>query len=161
MNRHIPNLITVARIIFSLGLLFLPVLSLQFTGVYLICGLSDMADGLIARKTGTATAFGAKLDSVADLVFVIAASVKLLSALDIPAWSLWWAGGILLIRTLDLLLRKRFCISHSLMNKLTGFLLFLLPISVSPGPIEFGAFLCCSMASAAAVEEWFSVRIKG
>ena len=45
------NLITGLRIIVSAALLFCPVFSPIFYVLYLIAGLSDMADGIIARKT--------------------------------------------------------------------------------------------------------------
>ena len=53
-------------------LLFFSPFSIQFYIVYLSCGLSDMIDGTIARKTYSTSAFGAKLDTVADFVFVAA-----------------------------------------------------------------------------------------
>ena len=43
-----------------------------------------MADGTIARKTNTDSKFGARLDSVADFIFVVAALIKLLPAMHIP-----------------------------------------------------------------------------
>ena len=35
----------------------------------LFCGISDMIDGTIARKTKSISGLGARLDSVADSVF--------------------------------------------------------------------------------------------
>ena len=60
------NIITACRIVCSAVLLFLPALSPAFYTVYLIGGFTDMIDGTIARKMGTESAFGAKLDSAAD-----------------------------------------------------------------------------------------------
>lgn len=51
-----------------------------------------MIDGTVARKTQSAGAFGAKLDTVADLVFAVACMVRLLPTLEIPTW-LWIALG--------------------------------------------------------------------
>ena len=56
----------------SVFLLFLPVFSPGFYVVYLLCGLSDMADGTIARKTNSVSKPGSQLDSIADLIFVAA-----------------------------------------------------------------------------------------
>ena len=69
-------------------MLFVPVFSHQFYLLYLLCGFTDMVDGIIARKTKSVTPFGSGLDSVADFVFAVAAFVKLLPALSIPIW-LW------------------------------------------------------------------------
>lgn len=44
--------------------------STPFYILYMICGLSDVLDGIIARKTNTASSFGARLDTIADFIFV-------------------------------------------------------------------------------------------
>ena len=64
------NAITGLRILVSMGLLFSQVFSPIFYGLYLIAGLSDMADGIIARKTNSVSEFGSRFDSIADFVFV-------------------------------------------------------------------------------------------
>ena len=69
MKKQIANIITVCRILGSVGLLFCPVFSACFYGLYLFCGLTDMVDGAIARKTGAASTFGARLDTVTDVLF--------------------------------------------------------------------------------------------
>ena len=55
------NIITGVRILCSIALLFCPVFSPAFYALYIAAGLSDMTDGIVARKTGTAGAFGAKV----------------------------------------------------------------------------------------------------
>ena len=45
---------------------------------YLIAGLTDMLDGILARRWGVESKFGARLDSLADFVFVLAVGYKLL-----------------------------------------------------------------------------------
>ncbi|MBQ6866890.1 MAG: CDP-alcohol phosphatidyltransferase family protein, partial [Clostridia bacterium] len=64
------NLITILRILASAALLFCPALSPAFFAVYIFAGVTDMLDGFVARRTGTASDFGAKLDTAADLIFV-------------------------------------------------------------------------------------------
>ena len=64
------NVITGLRILVSAVLLFCPVFSPIFYVLYLIAGLSDMVDGVIARKTNSVSEFGSRLDGVADFVFV-------------------------------------------------------------------------------------------
>ena len=58
--------ITSVRIAASLFLLLLPLRSVGFLVVYTLTGLTDVLDGWLARKTGTASDFGARLDSIAD-----------------------------------------------------------------------------------------------
>ena len=57
--------ITLVRIAASALLLVLPWRSAAFFAVYTVAGLSDALDGWVARKTGTASDFGARLDSAA------------------------------------------------------------------------------------------------
>ena len=64
------NVITGLRILVSAVLMFCPVFSPVFYALYLIAGLSDMADGIIARRTNSVSEFGSRFDGVADLVFV-------------------------------------------------------------------------------------------
>ena len=47
------NIITGIRIVISVFLLFCPVFSQVFYVLYITAGVSDMADGAVARKTGT------------------------------------------------------------------------------------------------------------
>ena len=49
---------------------FIPLSSAWFYVLYLFCGLTDMIDGTIARKTGAVSKFGEKLDTAADFVFM-------------------------------------------------------------------------------------------
>ena len=81
------NVITGLRILVSAVLLFCPVFSPIFYVLYLIAGLSDMVDGIIARKTDSVSEFGSRLDGVADFVFVAVCLIKILPVMDIPICS--------------------------------------------------------------------------
>ena len=85
--KHLANLLTVCRIFCSLWMIRFPVFSQEFYTSYLFCGFSDIADGIVARKTGTQSPFGAKLDSIADLIFVASAFIKLLPEISLPPGS--------------------------------------------------------------------------
>ena len=83
---NVANGITLFRILCSFALLFCMPLSLPFYAFYTAAGLSDIFDGIIARKTNTATKFGAKLDTLADIIFAAAVLIKLLPILELPLW---------------------------------------------------------------------------
>ena len=53
----IANVTTGLRILVSAALLFCPVFSPMFYALYLIAGISDVADGIIARKTNSVSEF--------------------------------------------------------------------------------------------------------
>ena len=66
---NIPNLISFSRIIISLVLLTVMDSTPIFMSLFLIAGISDVADGYIARRFNMVTTAGAILDSFADIVF--------------------------------------------------------------------------------------------
>ena len=58
-----------------------------------------MVDGMVARRTNTASEFGARLDTAADFVFVVVCLIRLLPAIEIPAWLYVWIGVIAMLLT--------------------------------------------------------------
>ena len=103
MKKHIANIVTSIRILGSVCMLCSSVFSPLFYSTYLLCGFTDMIDGTIARKTNSVTPFGSHLDSIADLMFLIAASIKILPAIYIPNW-LWFS--ILIIFIIKISIKK-------------------------------------------------------
>ena len=101
MKKYIANIVTGSRVAFSLPLLFLSLSSTRFYVLYLFCGLTDMIDGRIAGKTGSVGEFGARLDTVADFVFMFVCSIRILPLMRIPIWLLVWIGSISLGRHRD------------------------------------------------------------
>ena len=67
---QLSNIITLLRIAGSLGLLLSDVTNVLFLLVYALCGISDIADGWLARRLKCVTKKGALLDSLADICFV-------------------------------------------------------------------------------------------
>ncbi|MDO5413047.1 MAG: CDP-alcohol phosphatidyltransferase family protein [bacterium] len=153
---------TSCRILFSLLLLFFSALSPGFYGLYLAAGLSDMLDGFVARRTNSASPLGAKLDSMADLVFLAVCLIKLLPVLALPVWLWVWVGLIALLRLVNVVSgfvwRKKLVLLHTRANKLTGALLFLLPLSLGFLNIAYTAVPLCALASFAAIQEGHFIR---
>ena len=158
------NLITIIRILCSLALLFCPVFSVAFYALYIIAGLTDIADGWVARRTNTVSEFGAKLDTVADVVFVAVCLVKLLPVMDIPVWLSVWIGIIAFIKVINIVsgfvVQKQFVAVHSVMNKVTGLLLFALPLTLSFVDLKYSATVVCAVATFAAIQEGHFIRTK-
>ena len=67
MKKHLANIITSLRIMGSVVLLLFDASSFPFYMTYLLCGLSDVADGFLARKLHAESTFGSRLDSFADM----------------------------------------------------------------------------------------------
>ena len=157
MKKQIANIITSCRILGSIGLVFCPVYSACFYGLYIFCGLTDMVDGTVARKTGAASSFGARLDTVADFLFVIASFVKLIPVIRIPVWTWVWVAVIAVVKLVNLfwgiLGRKQIPSLHTIANKATGLCLFLLPLTMPFADLRYTAPVVCVIATIAAIQE--------
>lgn len=98
MNRHIPNIITLTRIPMAIALIFVQSFHAAFWTLYLLCGLSDVLDGALARASGTVSRLGEKLDTFADIIFVTVWIVLFIPALNVGQWLWIWTGIIALIK---------------------------------------------------------------
>ena len=156
------NVITGLRILVSAVLVFCPVFSPIFYVLYLIAGLSDMVDGIIARKTNSVSEFGSRFDSIADFVLVAVCLIKILPVLDIPVWLYVWTAVIALIKIINIISgvakQKIYVAVHTTMNKVTGVLLFMLPLTLTVVPLIYTGIPICSVATFAAVQEGHFIR---
>ena len=156
------NIITCIRIVLSAALLFCPALSPVFCVLYLAAGFSDMIDGAVARKTGAVSEFGARLDTIADIVFTAVCLIKLLPVLDVPAWLYTWIAVIAIIKLINIAMgyirQKAFVAVHSVINKVTGGLLFLFPLTLAWIDLKFSAAVVCAVATIAAVYEGYLIK---
>ena len=156
------NAISIIRIPASIALLFCRAFSPAFYVFYIAAGLSDMLDGFVARKTDTVSKLGTRLDTIADFVFVVVCLIKLLPVLSVPAWLYAWIGIIALIKVVNIVsgfaVQKRFVAVHSVMNKATGALLFLLPLTIPVAPLNDSEVIVCAAATFAAIQEGHFIR---
>ena len=120
-----------------------------------------MIDGTIARKTGTVSKLGAKLDTIADFVFMLVCSIKILPLIRIALWLWVWIIIIASIKIFNIALifiRKKKLISiHSVLNKITGFALFLLPLSLTFVEVNYSVATICLLATIAVVQEVYFI----
>lgn len=149
------NIITVCRFFLALFLLLISPLSMLFGVIYLICGLSDIADGYIARTTHTESKFGSKLDSIADILFLAVCAFKLLPLLRLNIFV--WVGTALIaaLRISEMIVFRTVTLPHSIPNKITGILLFVLPMTLPFINVNYSAAAVCVVATAAAVYDLF------
>ena len=121
-----------------------------------------MVDGMVARRTNAASEFGARLDTAADFVFVIVCLIRLLPVMDMPAWLYVWVGVIAMIKGINVVSgyvkQKRLVAVHTVMNKVTGALLFVLPLTVPLVKPRVTASVVCTIATFAAIQEGHLIR---
>ncbi|MBO4782729.1 MAG: phosphatidylglycerophosphate synthase, partial [Lachnospiraceae bacterium] len=110
----------------------------------------------------TVTEFGARFDTAADFVFVVVCLIKLLPVISMPLWLCVWIAMIALIKIINIisgyLVQRKLVAVHSVMNKVTGVLLFILPLTFPIVPLKYSAIPICAVATFAAVQEGHFIR---
>jgi CDP-diacylglycerol--glycerol-3-phosphate 3-phosphatidyltransferase len=93
VNKNVPNMLTIARIILLPFIFFLymadfvPYGKLIAVGIFIIAALTDLLDGQIARKYNLVSNLGKLLDPIADKMLCYTGMI-LIAVCDIfPAWS--------------------------------------------------------------------------
>ena len=156
------NIITGIRIFCSIALLFLPAFSPAFYTLYVVAGVSDMVDGTVARKTGKVSEFGSKLDTAADFVLVVVCLIKLIPVIHVPTWLIIWIVVIAVIKAVNLVsgyvMRKVIVVLHTVANKVTGILLFALPLTLPIIDLKYSGAVVCTAATFAAIQEGHLIR---
>lgn len=115
MKRHLPNALTLLRILLTPAVGFfvarddmrgaLPLLS--------VAALSDAADGFLARRWQAASPLGAWLDPVADKLLAATVFAGLAFAGRLP----WWLAGLVLGRDLLILAFAAWAMSRKRMRR--------------------------------------------
>ena len=136
-----------------------PVLSGVFSN--LLCAVPDRR--IIARKTNSVSEFGSRFDGVADFIFVVVCLMKILPVMDIPIWLYVWTALIFFVKIINIISgvarQKRLAAVHSTMNKVTGVLLFVLPLTLSIVPLIYTGISICTVATFAAIQEGYFIGI--
>jgi CDP-diacylglycerol--glycerol-3-phosphate 3-phosphatidyltransferase len=162
-------------------------MTLPFWVLYLIAGLTDILDGFLARRWGAESKFGARLDSLADFLFVLAVGYKLFPWLKLPA-TLWMMIGLIaLVKMVNAwssesrqtcldgrvvtgkgkanaicsyVVRHRIEYLHTKANKLTGLLLFVGMMAIGQSYFVPVAWVIACIALFAAIQEGHYIRSK-
>lgn len=155
--KNIPNLITMIRILGITVLVFIKPFSQIFFIIYLICGISDILDGMIARKKNLVSKRGQILDSIADFFMFIVFLFIFVANLKFPLFGIYWVAIIAVIRLTSLgigfMRYKQLTFLHTYANKLTGIVLFCFPFMYIVLGLYTTTILVCFIASISAVEE--------
>ena len=123
-----------------------------------------MIDGTVARKTGAVSNFGAKLDTASDFVFMAVCVVKLLPKINISVWLWIWIAIIAIVKVINIVMgfirRKKLVALHTVLNKTTGSLLFLLPFTLRFIVPAYSSAVVCAIATVAAIGEgYYTIKV--
>ena len=120
---NVPNALTVARLLIVplFGYLVLGVTqtqSAQWAGatIFLIAAITDLIDGVWARKYGLVTNFGKIADPIADKALIGTALVALSITGEIP----WWVTGVILFREVAITIMRFWVINHGVIPASRG-----------------------------------------
>ena len=162
--KRIPDFLSASRIALCLPLLLVDAMTVPFWVIYVTAGLTDMLDGFLARRWGVESKFGARLDSLADFVFVLVVGYKLFPWLRLPA-TLWMMIGLIaLVKMINAIssfvVKHRIEFLHTKANKLTGFLLFIGMMAIGQSYFVLVAWMIAYIALFAAIQEGHLIRSK-
>jgi cardiolipin synthase len=175
----IPNFITIARLLSVPLIVWLMIADrfLEATILFILAGISDAADGFLAKRFNASSELGAYLDPVADKALLVSAFATLGFKGALPAWlvvlvvsrDLFIIGGILLSYLLASPMRMR-PLWVSKVNTVAQIVLLILVLCDESGAAIFTPFLAATVlavagltiASAAAyLIEWVRHMAKG
>jgi len=121
-----------------------------------------MIDGPIARKTNTVSDLGSRIDSIADLLFLVCSAIMVFPVISLPIWIWIWVAAIGVLKSACIIIRsnkiRHLEVPHSMMNKMTGFLLFCLPFSINTIGIFITSIIVCTVASVGVLTDIISLQ---
>ncbi|MEI6829820.1 MAG: CDP-alcohol phosphatidyltransferase family protein [Synechococcaceae cyanobacterium ELA445] len=91
LQRRLADGLTVSRAVLGLPLLLALVTGQLWLGwlLLLLGGLSDWADGWLARRSGGGSVWGARLDPLTDKILISAPLLWLGANAQLPLWAVW------------------------------------------------------------------------
>lgn len=155
---NIANILTFARIILSIILIFFSPYTLPFMILYLVAGSTDMIDGFVARRLNLVSSFGSILDTLADFIFFVISCVKILPLIYLPLWLMIVIFIVALIKITNTIINyvknKSIVVDvHSFFNKITGLIIFTIPIFIQAHIEYYVILVATTFAIAAAIDE--------
>lgn len=155
--KNLANVLSCIRIIMATFLLLVRPVGMRYIIAYLICGMTDVADGFVARSTGTVSKIGSRLDSIADIIMFGVVFKILVTIIEFNELLVYWIVAIITLRLLSICIiyikYRTFAIIHTYGNKLSGLLLFFLPIVLMYYNIIIFVYIVCIVSTLAAIEE--------
>lgn len=160
-GRWTADAVTVSRVPIAVAVLLVRRRRAAVAGLFLLGVITDVVDGPLARRLGTSSPRGARLDSAADAAFVAASAAAVAATIDRDARPLVTrAAGIVAATRLVTLLatRRRFgawSVVHTRLNKATGLALACIAAgALVRGRMPMGALVAVAgLAEVAAIEE--------
>lgn len=156
MKKHIANTVSLSRVAGAIALFFFSSITKPFLAIYVFCGITDLIDGPIARKTGSTSPLGATLDTVGDVATYLALTKVLATHKLVPGWILVWIISAGIVFGIDAVISrirlKKFYLPHTWLGKIFGGSVFVLPIAMQFMEGYIWMSVICTIASIHAIE---------
>lgn len=159
--KRIPNILTSLRILCATLLLVVPVYSVRFYILYLICGITDFLDGRLARRIHIASKAGASLDNIADYTLLMSTVTKVLPTLLLDVWALVWGICMLTAHISSSVIAwikyKRIVVLHTFAYRLLGGAVYVIPLLAGLGNHTLLISIICGFMCFSVPEEIYLV----
>ena len=155
MYKAIPDLLSFSRIGLALALLLTEPLSSTFLSIYLVCGLTDVLDGMVARRFDACSEHGHTIDSISDVVLAVILLYCVIPVVNWEEWMVIWIVAIVAVRIVAFIIGsyryRRPAFVHTYLNKAAGVSLFLAPflLVILGAPVTVAVVCCISSVAAA------------
>ena len=160
--KYLPNIITSARFVFALLLVFTVPLSAMFWVFYGLAATTDLIDGPIARKLKASTNFGATLDTSADIFFLICIMVCVFPILEVSAQSYILIGFVFMFKIISLsyaYIKFKMVVSyHTYLIKFLALFIFTFPFWILFLDVNLIVLVLAILQISAYIEELFITR---
>ncbi len=161
LKKYIPNIISISRLYLSLSMLLFLNYNIVLIIIYLLCGITDILDGYLARKLKCESSLGSKLDSLSDFVFFSVVIYYLLYHSPITDYNyvLVYIIIVTILRVINFIITKikfnTFSMMHTILNKVTGVTLFIfIPLCITiPVYIDIVSLILLIIGSLSSIEE--------
>lgn len=158
-KKNIPNCITSVRLAGALILFFVEPFSVPFYLIYTLCGVTDVLDGMAARKLDASSELGSILDSIADLLFYAVMLFYVIPYLwkRVPVMVWYVVGLIFALRVVSYSAAwfkyRRFASLHTYGNKATGLCVFAVPYLLLVIDDTAVCAIACTLGMLSTIEE--------
>ena len=160
--RQIPNILSAARIVIAIVIMFIPPYETAFYVIYAFCGISDLFDGVIARALHIESRLGGTLDTIGDTLLTWTACHVVFSNMD-PLYP-GLIGAILAVfavriigAVITLCRFRKFAMLHTAGNKIAMIILYLYPffytLTANYGCVQEVVYSICALGILAGIEE--------
>lgn len=166
VKKNLANFITSIRLVGALVLMTLNIRSVPFLIIYAICGISDVLDGFVARTLHIQSDFGKKLDSVSDLLMNGTMLYKIWQVLldTLPSAGIYTIIGLISSRLLLYIgvgiFTHQFLSTHSIWNKVTSLLVFMLPFALQTPYAVYYCYFAMAVAAVSLIDELIHLTVR-